>query len=55
MPTMSLTNGNFTTGPDGALWYTRSFDGSVGRITVDGVITNHAYPSLGESPNGMML
>jgi streptogramin lyase len=34
-------------GPDGNLWFTEGFGGSVGRMTTDGVVTEFAIPTAG--------
>ncbi len=37
---------SITTGPDGALWFTNGGNGTIGRITTDGVISNYSGPGI---------
>jgi streptogramin lyase len=47
-------NPGITVGPDGALWFTKPTDGSIGRITTDGVVTS--YPTFSSSfPQGIAM
>ena len=39
-----------TTGPDGALWFTNCCNGSIGRITTAGVVTNYTGPGIDHRP-----
>lgn len=41
VPTSGSWPDGITTGSDGALWFTETFSGKVGRITTDGVITEY--------------
>ena len=45
---------SITTGPDGALWFTNAGNGTIGRITTDGVISNYSGPGIHTSgaPSG---
>ncbi len=33
-------------GPDGALWFTNIYNGSIGRITTSGVVSNFTSPGI---------
>jgi virginiamycin B lyase len=43
---------SIVTGPDGALWFTLP-QGSIGRITTNGIVTNYPLPGSGDSPQGI--
>jgi virginiamycin B lyase len=43
---------DITAGPDGAMWFTNYGNNSIGRITMDGVITNFADPTI-SYPDGI--
>lgn len=45
LPTANSQPGGITLGPDGALWFTESATGKIGRITTAGVITEYTIPS----------
>lgn len=45
--------GRITTGPDGALWFTETVAGKIGRITTAGVITEYALPASNSYPFGI--
>jgi virginiamycin B lyase len=53
VPNCNQVDGNcpsaITTGPDGALWFTKYYTNEVGRITTSGVITTYSAPG---GPNG---
>ena len=38
-----------TTGPDGALWFTNSYNNTIGRITTAGVVTNYTGTGIDDS------
>jgi virginiamycin B lyase len=42
-----------TTGPDGALWFTEFADNKIGRITMQGGITEFSLPASGEAPKNI--
>jgi streptogramin lyase len=44
IPTHGGRPGTITAGPDGALWFLLESTGRIGRITVDGAITEYAIP-----------
>jgi virginiamycin B lyase len=52
VPTASSGPLNITPGPDGALWFTESRSGKIGRITTSGVFTEYALPA-GYQPGGI--
>jgi virginiamycin B lyase len=39
------------TGPDGAIWFTQLAGNRIGRLTIDGGLTEYAIPTAGSSPN----
>ena len=43
----------FTTGPDGALWFTEGGN-QIGRITTDGVITQYVTPTTASGSGGII-
>jgi len=45
--------GRITAGPDGALWFTETVAGKIGRITTSGVITEYAIPTANSYPYGI--
>jgi streptogramin lyase len=45
--------GRITMGPDGALWFTETVAGKIGRITTVGVITEYALPISNVYPFGI--
>lgn len=46
--------GRIAVGPDGALWFTESVAGKIGRITTSGVITEYAIPTASGYPYGIV-
>ncbi|HVS45179.1 MAG TPA: hypothetical protein VMS32_00755, partial [Verrucomicrobiae bacterium] len=42
-----------TTGPDGALWFTESLDGKIGRVTTSGTFTEYTIPTASSGPYGI--
>jgi virginiamycin B lyase len=42
-----------TAGPDGALWFTESASGKIGRITTGGQIQEFSLPSVSTHPLGI--
>ena len=53
LPTAASRPSAITTGPDGALWFTESVSGKIGRITTDGKITEFALPNPHAQPWGI--
>jgi virginiamycin B lyase len=53
IPTASSLPSGITVGPDGALWFTESGAGKIGRITTAGVITEFPLPTHTSQPNGI--
>lgn len=49
----SAEAGRIAMGPDGALWFTETNAGKIGRITTDGVITEYAIPTANGFPFGI--
>lgn len=49
----SAEAGRITMGPDGALWFTETNAGKIGRITTSGVITEYAIPTANSFPFGI--
>ena len=49
----SAEAGRITMGPDGALWFTETVAGKIGRITTSGVITEYAIPTPNSFPFGI--
>lgn len=49
----SAEAGRITMGPDGALWFTETVAGKIGRITTSGVITEYAIPTANSYPLGI--
>ena len=45
--------GRITAGPDGALWFTETVAGKIGRITTAGVLTEYAIPAANSYPYGI--
>jgi virginiamycin B lyase len=45
--------GDITDGPDGALWFTASDPGEIGRITTSGSVTMYPLPSPDSAPGGI--
>ena len=45
--------GRIAKGPDGALWFTETVAGKIGRITTSGVITEYAIPTANSYPYGI--
>ncbi len=54
IPTPNSTPAHITAGPDGALWFTESAVGQVGRVTVDGSFTEFSVAAVGTQPNGIV-
>ena len=42
-------------GPDGALWFTESNQGVIGRITTSGLVTQYSIPVFQAQPSGIVL
>jgi virginiamycin B lyase len=49
----SAEAGRIAIGPDGALWFTETTSGKIGRITTSGVITEFAIPTANSFPFGI--
>jgi streptogramin lyase len=53
IPTAGSLPSGITVGPDGALWFTESGAGKIGRITTAGAITEFPLPTPTSQPNGI--
>ena len=46
-------DGGFVAGPDGAMWFTQSVNGTIDRITMDGTYSSFADPNIKGGPNAL--
>jgi streptogramin lyase len=53
-PTGSSRPTDLAVGPDGALWFGELFGNKIGRITVDGAITEYPLPTPNSQPGGII-
>lgn len=54
-PSLDTQPAGIVSGPDGALWFTESLAGSIGRITTGGAITEYALPAPNLSPQAITV
>ena len=54
IPTPNSLPGGITAGPDGALWFTVSNTGKIGRVTTEGAITEFPIPTANGEPGGII-
>jgi virginiamycin B lyase len=52
-PTFSSDLGDITAGPDGALWFTASDPGEIGRLLTSGTVDQYPLPSQDSEPDGI--
>ncbi|HUE70455.1 MAG TPA: putative Ig domain-containing protein [Pirellulaceae bacterium] len=56
IPTPNSRPYGITTGPDGHIWFTEEAGNKIGRMTVDGVVTNeYTVPTPGIQPEGITV
>jgi streptogramin lyase len=53
IPTQGNGAGDITAGPDGAVWFTESDAGQIGRIPADGAVAEFALPTPNADPIGI--
>jgi hypothetical protein len=54
LPATGLEPNDITLGPDGALWFTEYSGNAIGRMTIDGTVTNtFPVPTAGANPSGL--
>jgi len=53
IPTSEADPDSITVGPDGALWFTESQPGKIGRITTSGSVTEYPLPTVNAFPSNI--